>query len=113
VASRETTVGETVCSREQMLRDWQLSRDRKLSVAPEDEEVSGEDKENAPENRTPRKNFHTATASSKSKTKPTKGKDGDEAALEDEARRERCAPDASLRCPCGALCVARMSTTGT
>lgn len=77
-------------SREQMLRDWQQSRDRKLSVAMDGEmEVDAADKENAPENRTPRKNFRDSTASSDAKRKPAaaKGKD----ALDDEPRRERCA----------------------
>ena len=76
-------------SREQMLRDWQQSRDRKLSVAMDgDMEVDAADKENAPENRTPRKNFRDSTASSDAKRKPAaaKGKD----ALDDEPRRERC-----------------------
>lgn len=80
-------VGGSANSREQMLRDWQQSRDRKLSVVMNDMEVDAADKENAPENRTPRKNFRDSTASSDAKRKPAaKGKD----ALDDEPRRERC-----------------------
>jgi hypothetical protein len=62
----------------------------------DDMELDGANKENAPENRTPRKNFRDSTASSDAKRKPAaKGKN----ALDDEPRRERCVKSNRMMMP--------------